>query len=275
MFAKLLKYDTRAVFKYWWIGAVASLFIAVMGGVCIQIVDIDYTEYEVIKVLASIGLIFAIIGITLLPFFTLILVIVRYYKHFFTDEGYLTFTLPVKKTSLLDSKVATTFLFSFAALLVTIFNAFVMLSVGIPEDFLNPNMWEKFFDIIGEIYKVFGAYGIPYTLLAILIISLSTVVQALFIFVCVTLAAVIAKKHKVLMAIGLYYGINMILSFGLQIMAYGGIYTVFSLVSQLPAEEAKLAVLLLMVGTLGLIVLAISAMYLFMLYLLDKRLNLE
>ncbi len=275
MFAKLLKYDTRAVFKYWWIGAVASLFIAVMGGVCIQIVDIDYTEYEVIKVLASIGLIFAIIGITLLPFFTLILVIVRYYKHFFTDEGYLTFTLPVKKTSLLDSKVATTFLFSFAALLVTILNAFVMLSVGIPEDFLNPNMWEKFFDIIGEIYKVFGAYGIPYTLLAILIISLSTVVQALFIFVCVTLAAVIAKKHKVLMAIGLYYGINMILSFGLQIMAYGGIYTVFSLVSQLPAEEAKLAVLLLMVGTLGLIVLAISAMYLFMLYLLDKRLNLE
>ena len=35
---------------------------------------------------------------------TLIFVFIRYYKNFFTDEGYLTFTLPVKRSTLLNAK---------------------------------------------------------------------------------------------------------------------------------------------------------------------------
>lgn len=275
MFTKLLKHDTKAVFKYWWIGAVASVAIAVFGGICIQIVDVDYTQYELFLVLASIGIAFSAIGLVLLPMFTMILVIVRYYKHFFTDEGYLTFTLPVKKTSLLDSKVATTFIFSFAANLLTVLNVLLMLAVGIPEHFFDPSVWKEIFDVIGEFYTEFGAYGVLYTVLAVLILAVSTVLETLFVFVCITLAASIAKKHKVLTAIGIYYGFSMVTSFLMQILSFGGVSTVITLVTGLEAAEAKAAVLFLMIGVLGMLVLAVSGMYLLMLYLLDKRLNLE
>lgn len=95
MFAKLLKYDLRAVFKYWWMAAVASAIIAALGGICISIVNVDYTKYGALQTIATLGIVLAVIGIVI--FFTLseILVLVRFYKNFYSDEGYLTFTLPV------------------------------------------------------------------------------------------------------------------------------------------------------------------------------------
>lgn len=275
MFSKLLKYDSKAVFKYWWIGALSSVVIAILGGVCIQIVDVDYTQYELIPILAGIGIFFSVLGVALLPFFTMILVIVRYYKHFFTDEGYLTFTLPVKKTALLDSKVVTTFIFSFTSAVLTLLNVLVMLAVGLPEGFFDPFLWKNIFRGIGEIYSEFGIYGVPYTILAVLILAVSTVLQTLFIFVCITLAASIAKKHKVLAAIGIYYGASLVTSFVIQILAFGGVSTVFTLISELAVNPSKLAVLFILLGVFGILTVLVSALYLFMLYLLDKRLNLE
>ena len=39
MLKKLLKYDLKSVFKYWWIAAVTSIGLSALGGLCISIVS--------------------------------------------------------------------------------------------------------------------------------------------------------------------------------------------------------------------------------------------
>ncbi len=275
MFSKLLKHDSRAILKYWWIGAVVSLCVAVLGGVCIQIVDIDYTSYRLIPVLAGIGIFFSAVGIVLLPLFTEILILVRYYKNFFTDEGYLTFTLPVKKSHLLDSKLVTALIFNTAGSLLVILNVFIMLAVGIPEKFFDAGVWQEIFEGIGDIFRILGGYSIPYILLGILILLALSVGQSLFVFACITCASSIVKKHKILMTIGIYYGANMALSFVYQILMFGGMPTVFTLIMGLNQNNGLTAIMFILIGVLGICTVVAGGLYLLVLYLLDRRLNLE
>lgn len=275
MFSKLLKYDTKSVFKYWWIGAVASLLIAVFGGVCIQIVDIDYTSYEIIPILGGIGLVFSLIGMYLLPILTEILVLVRFYKHFFTDEGYLTFTLPVKRTSLLDSKIATYLIFGVSTIFVMIADALTMLAVGIPEEFFSGRFWTSIGEFFSEMYEFLGIYGAPYTVLAVLILLATAISSTLLVYVCITLASAITKRHKILLSIGIYYGVSMVVTGLVQIFMYGGVSTVITMVTGLDEALAKAAIMFMMIGVLGLLTVFIAALYFVELYLLDKRLNLE
>lgn len=275
MFTKLLKHDSRAIFKYWWIGAVVSLGISVLGGVCIQIIDIDYTSHRLIPVLAGIGLFFSIVGMVLLPLFTEILILVRYYKNFFTDEGYLTFTLPVKRTQLLDSKLLTALIFNIGSILLFTLDIMLMLSIGIPEHFFSAEGWKEFFEIIGDLFRMLGGYSVPYILLGILIILALALIQSLFVFACITFASSVVKKHKILMSIGVYYGANMSLSFVYQILMFGGMPTVFTLIGALNRNNSLLAVMMILIGVLGICAVVAGGLYLLVLYLLDRRLNLE
>lgn len=275
MFSKLLKHDSRAIFKYWWIGALVSMCISVLGGMCIQVVDVDYTKYNMITTLAGIGIFFSVVGIMLLPLFTEIILLVRYYKNFFTDEGYLTFTLPVKKTSLLDSKLLSALIFNAVSTLIMGVDVFIMLAVGIPQQFFDVGVWREFFSVIGDVFRVLGGYSIGYIILGILILLAVSVAQTLFIFACLTLASSIVKKHKILLTIGIYYGASIALSIVLNILSFGGIPTVFTLISQLNQNNSVAAIMFILMGVLGIFVLGAGALYLFVLYLLDRRLNLE
>ncbi len=275
MFSKLLKHDSRAILKYWWIGAVVSLGISVLGGMCLQINSVEYTKYNMITALAGVGTFFAVVGIVLLPLFTEILLLVRYYKNFFTDEGYLTFTLPVKKTSLLDSKLISAFIFGTASTLLVAVDVFIMFSIGAPEFVFDADLWQGFFYAIGELFGFLGRYSAGYIILGILIIVVGTILQTLFIFACITFASSLVKKHKVLMTIGIYYGVSIALSILMNILALGGLPTVFTLIFRLDESNSLAAIMFILLGVLGILTLAAGGLYLFVLYLLDRRLNLE
>ena len=107
MLKKLLKYDLKSVFKYWWIAAIASLGLSAAGGFCISVMMAEKDVPALIAVLIVLTLLFSIIGIVAFSILSYILLYVRFYKNFFTDEGYLTFTLPVKRSQLLNSKLIT------------------------------------------------------------------------------------------------------------------------------------------------------------------------
>lgn len=47
MLKKLLKYDLKAVFKYWWIAAISTLGLSVLGGFAVTVLrDTVSTEPE-------------------------------------------------------------------------------------------------------------------------------------------------------------------------------------------------------------------------------------
>lgn len=291
MFAKLMKHDTKAVFKYWWLAAVVSLLLALLGGFCMKIANVDYTKYEILPTLGMIGVVITRIGLYLFPLFTTFLIVVRYYKHFFTDEGYLTFTLPVKKVTLLDSKIATSFIFSLMSSVLSYLNLFLIMLIGNPEIIGTDEMTYEFsifglflamgifgVDSFADFLDSTSSFAVPYIILLVLIAVAAIIVQTLFIYACITLASSIVKKHKVLTAVGLYYGASSIVTFLLLVFMIWGVFSTYDtaeITEGLSKTESLWFTFLLFVGVLGVLLVVIGALYLLLTYLLDKKLNLE
>lgn len=278
MFSKLLKYDLRAIFKYWWIAAVTSVALSLVGGVCLNIVSNDKSwESEIpITVFAAFGLFIVVIGISIFGVLTEVLTLIRFYKHFFTDEGYLTFTLPVKKSSLLNSKIFSSLIISLITGMIIILEFFVIVSIGMAEEVYTKQTLKD----ITELITLFTEDGLFYNILILLLIFAIIIAAALigimFAYICITFAAVIAKKHKVLAAIGIYYAANSAVSFVTQILAFTNIAPrVIVLISNLPEPKIQIASSVALLGVVALLGIIFGGMYLLENYLLDRKLNLE
>lgn len=193
---------------------------------------------------------------------SLFFLIYRFYKRCFTDEGYLTFTLPVTSHQILLSSFLNTIigeLIMLAAVCLSVAIAVLLflgafpenliwadVSVGLKEAFSQ--MWaslREHFDVLASM----TATGI-----------ISALAELIVLMLAVTIGAMIAKKHKILAAVAVYYGISMVQSFVLT-------FTNLSVVS----EENILHIF----SATGLTSLVIGiGGYFLMHYLVDRKLNL-
>ena len=132
MLRKLFKYDFLAIGKTMWLltiivalttaaGTVAGSFIPEVGE------KLDSSEATV-TVLAEIALMMLLGTIILISFMavaayvvlSIIMITKRYYSNLFTDEGYLTFTLPVKTSSILNAKILAGALWAAVSTIITL-----------------------------------------------------------------------------------------------------------------------------------------------------------
>ena len=112
--------------------------------------------------------------------------------------------------------------------------------------------------------------------LIILILLAATLASTLVILLCITIASVITRKHKIITAIAIYYGFNFITTGVTQILlADGNVYTVFYRFVDMGEETLKIALALVGLIGLGVCVLAATGLYMLEAYLLDRKLNLE
>ncbi len=286
MFSKLLKYDLRAVFKYWWIAAVTSLALAVFGGGCLRTVVAAGEELSTFHTFSILGMVLSFVGLCLFVTLSEILILVRFYKNFFTDEGYLTFTLPVKKTSLLNSKLAAAFIMSSASLFLFFVDIFILIVIGAGEEIFTPEVIKGLKEIALLFFTERVLFNIAISVEFIVLFAILTVVQILGIFICITVAAVIAKKHKVLAAIGIYYVASGAVGFISQLLFIPNylfisssgdvpLTRVIGLIAELPENMMQFTFVICLLGIVAIALLAFGLMWLLEYYLLDRRLNLE
>lgn len=278
MFGKLLKYDLRAVFKYWWMAAVLSVGCALTAGTCINVLTAErFDGGYLVYTAAILGAVFSVIGIIILPLMNQVLIYARIYKHFFTDEGYLTFTLPVKKHELLNSKLLMALIFNLATGALLIIDILMVLLVGIPGEFLSSSFWG---DILSVIASVVGGCGVGFTALyavELLLLSISGMLFSVLLpFICLTVACLVARKHKVFTAIAIYYVANSVISGISQTLVLNEstltLLGVYDFAEPVRAYTAIAMVLLILVG--GSAAMTCGA-YILENYLLDKKLNLD
>ena len=236
MLKKLLKYDLKSVFKYWWIAAIASLGLSAAGGFCISVMTAEKDVPSLIAVIIVLTLLFSIIGIVAFSILSYILLYVRFYKNFFTDEGYLTFTLPVKRSQLLNSKLITCVLTMLCTATVIFIDIVIMFAIGAGEtfydDLLKP-MAQAFAELFNKLSVSDCIYLFSWVIMFLIFLVLSNIFSTLFMCACITFAAVITKKAKVITAIGIYYVANGFISGFIQILYMFGIGTVVDWVSAL------------------------------------------
>ena len=218
MLKKLLKYDLNAVWKLWVALSAALLGMAVFMSLLIRfsIVSSLASSNSLLSLflvlgsfVSGFGVIIAWSGILIV---TPIMCYIRYFKNFFSDEGYLTFTLPVKRSTLYLSKVIMGTLLQFATILVLIFGVLFIALVAPPtesgEFFLDFEVFRAIGEFFASSWEACGAWVILWVPTVLAILLLLGLFQSGLIYLCITIGAVVAKKHKLIAAIGIYYGVN-------------------------------------------------------------------
>lgn len=275
MLKKLLKYDFLATFKIWWIAAVTSLGLSFLGGYAVTLIRAPRDLPQVVDASAGLMLFISIFSLFAFMILSEIIILVRFYKNFFTDEGYLTFTLPVKTGSLINSKLIMSVAVTIATLIMLAVDVCIILGIGFFDMIVDNELFKFVAEVIDEIVAEFGFYLILYILEAIVIFILASAFSLLLMFCCIALASLITKKGRVATAIAIYYGVNCVLSFFMEMVM---IFGVSGLAQRMEALSNKTACPVTAVILLAIILLfgLLSVMlYTLQYFMVDRKLNLN
>ncbi len=228
MLKKLFGYDMRSLRRFGVPALFALLFLAVVGAgnmaIFITYTDQPTGSFISAATLTSSGMLIFLIYtlIMLVPVFISVMACVDFYRSTATDEGYLTFTLPVPAWKILLSKLLASFLWEAIVAVAAIFAAGMVTFVGV----VPIVGWGEFILSFREIWFSIPWETFPWPLfvLALLSVLLQAVNSQILYFAAVFFGAVVANKHKVLCVIGCIFGINILYSL------MSGIFNLFSFV---------------------------------------------
>ena len=116
MLSKLLKYDFKSLAK----SLVPFYGLVILLGLLVRISGIVKEHFPVTSFINGMMLMFFIMLIVAILFYTFFVSIRRFYRNVLKDEGYLTNTLPVKRSNIILSQTITSFVFSVISTMVMI-----------------------------------------------------------------------------------------------------------------------------------------------------------
>lgn len=278
MLRKLLKYDFVAILKYWGLAAAGSFLLSIICGLCFIVLDYEKVLPDVLTGTVTILLTIGFFGIMAFSALSNVIVFIRFYKNFFTDEGYLTFTLPVKKSQLLNSKLI-------SGVSMTILSTLILAIDISTIFFVSPfrkqafKFWEDFFegfgDIIADSFEELGAVAVIYIIEIIFLILLAVVFSVLLIFSCITFASIVAKKAKIFAAVGFYYLVNNILGIIIAIFLLFGADNMDLLFSNVSDSLYPIVLALVLLVVILLCTIFFLLLYAVQYWMLDRKLNLN
>lgn len=274
MLKKLLRYDLKSVFKYWWIAALTSVGISFFGGTCLAAITSEQNNPSVLTALSGIGIFVAIMGLSAFMLTSTILIFIRFYKNFFTDEGYLTFTLPVRRSQLINSKLIMSIVLGFATSTVFLIDILILTLIGVGDKIGLEDisyMMTEFADIMN--FKV-ALYMCIYILEFLLFILLSAIASTLFLFGCITFASIITKKAKVITAIGIYYVATSVVSSVVQFLYLFVIGALSDWFASIPNDMYAPIIAVIALIIIAFMAVVCLLLYLLMYWMLDRKLNL-
>lgn len=229
-----------------------------------------------VELFASLTILTYVFCLAALSFCVTICTAVRFYKNLFTDEGYLMFTLPVKTSDLLLSKMLVAVLWKLISIVFTMLSIFGIATVGISylSDMSIVHFFQEFFDLFKDALSEMREtlmIPIPLFFLWLLLIGVcSLVFSILFIYTCICLGQ-FWSRHKIGGAILAYFGLRFVFRLFRQIFAIP-----LSNFSYYDVEDFTAGSwLLIMFVTLLLMGGLCVAMYCICNYIMSKKLNLD
>lgn len=280
MFAKLLKHEFRSNALALSILSAATVGMGIAAGFLLRLLmnygdtlnnmeDGGETLYVLVMSGSMLSLTFCILGMIGCFVATFIILLIRYYRSRFTDQGYLTFTLPVNSHQIFLSAFLNIMIRMTIAAAVLIISIILIMLIGIVgtgytlsdlTDYVLPSQTELpvGYTVVDTVHSVVGA--------------IYTVVIAM---TCITLASTWVKRNRILLAFGLYYGVSQVVGTlesafsvftligGAQDQFYGDVTAIYN--------DSIIAVVLMIIVKLGLI----AGGYILSTQLTKKKLNLS
>lgn len=279
MLGKLLKHEWRAVWKVPVLLYGVLLLTGLIAGMTfsLPIWDSDWVGLPMSGVMLIMMFYFALIGVSV---GITIYLAVRYYKSMFTDEGYLTHTLPVSARELLLNKVITMGAWNLitigailAALIVFGGTALLSLKSGLGE--FSRGVFEAFSELpelLDEPYMD-GFEGFCVSIIGMMLASAFS--GTMILIGSITLGQMV-RKHRVLGSIGAYFGIQAITQTLNTLVIMPFTFSMFGFGEMWWNVESPFYIFTGFYVIMSLVTLAVAiGLYFLCEYLLRKKLELE
>ena len=275
MFAKLLKYEWRATRPLLGLLCAVSLSAAVLGGLAARYLiwlsgPAGELGSELGIVLCVLSMLAAVMAIGVCAVAMQFLAVWRFYKSRFTDEGYLTFTLPATSHEILLSSLVNCLI----AMVIGVVTAaasvvgLVMVAFTALDGFYD-TLWQELPRLLEMLGQALSQAEMGYVWLALLDMVCGALLGVVTMLLSVTIGSLIAKKHKVLAAVGVYYGIQVAIS-----MLTGVLAATQALRAVQGASAGSMAAGMFGSGAALMLAIAIGG-YFLMHHLVDRKLNLN
>lgn len=277
MLKKLFKYEWKATSKSLIVVHAIVLIFAVLTKILFVVSGGLEQESDIAgkSVIAGLFLFLSIIVIATAAIFTVIFIGFRFYKNVFTDQGYLTNTLPVTPQQIIISKGLVGLIWEVLDIIIVIAAFFIIAADG--------EMLRELTSVVKESIKyLFNGETALSAWLVLITVVLSPVVYILEMYVSVALGNLFSG-HKLLGAVGAFAGIYTVQQIVMIITLGITGYKAFSVTVVYPENVTEAQVqmhALKMVDTTMLVnlilsLIAIIASFLVTKYIMTKKLNLQ
>lgn len=269
MVKKLYKHEFLAWLRVIWI-VWSIVFVSAGFNRVVQLLENDSIYYGIL--FGSSTLLYGVALICCVAF-PLIFGVIRFYRNFFTGEGYLTFTLPATKAQLLWVKVSTAVCFSILSAVVCLVSGCIVMA---------GEVFEEVCKAVAYLSKGFTAeevaHLIGWTLEFLLFLLAAEFSNHLFYDSCICIGQLF-RKNRVLAAVGIYFGFYVIM----QILSTVGM-VVFTMLAAAGVwdgvilwieENPEVFVHIFLGGLTVLTALADLVYYWICHHIIRKKLNLE
>ncbi|MGN1181311.1 MAG: hypothetical protein ACI4SD_08850 [Suilimivivens sp.] len=274
MLGKLLKHEWKSVWKVPAVLLGVMLVLSALAGTTfmLPVWDSDINGLELLVILIWMLFYFAIIGVSL---GVTLYMAIHFYKSMFTDEGYLTHTLPVTSHELLISKILP--IMAWSALTTIGIFASVGIFGGMAVAAFKPaamTFGEIFERVLEELTQagVFGNIGWEAFLGSLVFLGITGLINGAMMIVGSVSIGQLVGKHKVLGSIGAYFALNTVI----QIVSSALIMPVMLVNVKNDDPASVFDVLAPTYFAIGVVAILVSAgLYFLSEYLIRRKLNLD
>ncbi len=273
MVKKLLKHELESYMRILLPTNAILLIVAVVARI-IQFFESDTVAYNIVF---GSSMFAVFMGIMACMFMAVAVAVIRFYKNFFTAEGYLTFTLPVTSTQHITVKLLGAVIFQLIAIFTAIL-ALVIISAGdVLVEVIKAAVYliSRFFNSVpAEIAANFVFYAIE----MLILLALSSVFGMLVYYTCISVGQM-ARKNRIFMAVLAYFGYYIIVQILSTVLMV--VFTVLELAGALEPiftffSNYEFAAIHIILCTGIVVYVGVSALLFFInRRIITKKLNLE
>ncbi|WKY42906.1 ABC transporter permease [Eubacteriaceae bacterium ES2] len=274
MLGKLLKHELTATGRTFLPIYAVLLLLTIVNKLVLSLGMPDFFNEEtvshpVMEMILGITLLLYVAIVVALSVMTLVVIVQRFYKNLFTDEGYLMFTLPVKTSDHIISKLLIAVLWTcVSAVAITI--TILILSWG---SFTWMDVTQTFFSLAQEVETQLHLSMGLLTFEGILALITQITGSILMIYISIAIGQLFSQ-HRIIASFGAYVVLSVALQFIfsialLLIPIFNLDYTFLSLAD--PTDVIQW----LLNGTTAVNLILCAAFYFGTQYIINNKLNLE
>ena len=264
MLSKLMKYEIKATARVF-----LPLYALIIPMSLLTKVFL-HTTADTFEIPRMITMSVYVILMVALFVMTLIVTIQRFYRNLLGDEGYLSFTLPVKTHTHIDAKLLVTLIWVLLSSLIAALSIFILAADGNTFAQIR-RVW------VLEFVPFLAKYGTEFWIAAlegIVLVVVSTLCQTAEIYTAITVGN-LSSKHKLIAGIGAYIGFGIVMQTIASIFVsmfkpfFENYFTATNPDFPFPAINFMLLIILLMQ------LIYLGVFYFVTDWLLSRKLNLE